>query len=75
MLADMSIAQDMLARYLAAEEALLRGKEVAFGDRKLRREDLPEVRAGRREWESRVAAEQRSAAGAPSITLRQARMD
>lgn len=71
----MSTATEMLAKYLAAEAALLAGKEVAFGDRRLRHEDLPEIRAGRREWESRVSAEQRVADGAPSITLLRARMD
>ncbi len=71
----MSTATEMLAKYLAAEAALLVGKEVSFGDRRLRREDLAEIRAGRREWESRIAAEQRAANGVPSITLLRARMD
>ena len=63
----MSTASDMLAAYLAAEASVLAGKEVRFQDRMLRREDLPEIRAGRREWAQRVAAEQASAARAPTI--------
>jgi len=63
----MSTATDMLALYLAAESALLTGKETRLGDRMLRHEDLPEIRAGRKEWETRVAGEQRTAAGAPTF--------
>lgn len=71
----MSQAENMLAKYMAAEAALLEGKEVAFGDRRLRREDLAEIRAGRREWEQRVARENASAAGVSSIRFSVARMD
>lgn len=53
----MSQATDMLAAYIAAEAAVLLGKEATFGDRKLRMEDLAEIRLGRREWEQRVQAE------------------
>lgn len=63
----MSTATEMLAAYLEAELALLKGKEVWFQDRKLRREDLPEIRAGRQEWEARVQGEAATSAGAPSI--------
>jgi len=63
----MSTATDMVAAYIAAETAILAGKEVRFQDRMVRREDLPEIRAGRREWEQRVAAESATAAGAPTI--------
>lgn len=63
----MSTATDMLSAYLAAEAALLLGKETRLGDRVLRHEDLPEIRLGRKEWETRVATEQRSAAGAGSF--------
>ncbi len=71
----MSNATEMLAKYLAAESALLEGKEVSFGDRRLRREDLAEIRAGRLEWERRVANEQASASGVSSIRFSVARMD
>ena len=59
----MTIATDMLARYLAAEQALLEGKEARLGDRLLRMEDLAEIRKGRQEWETRAAAETRQASG------------
>lgn len=60
----MSTATDMLAKYLAAETAILEGKEARLGDRWLRMEDLAEVRKGRIEWENRVSTEQATAAGA-----------
>jgi hypothetical protein len=63
----MSTATDMLANYLAAEQAILDGKEARVGDRLLRLEDLAEVRKGRLEWEQRVAAENAVAADAPRI--------
>jgi len=63
----MTAASDMLAKYLAAEAAVLEGKEVSLGDRKLRMEDLPSIIAGRKEWEGRVAQEQRQAAGTPAF--------
>lgn len=74
----MTTATDMLAAYLAAESALLQGKEASIGDRRLRFEDLSEIRAGRKEWESRVAAENGKAANAPTIgglTYSTARLD
>jgi hypothetical protein len=43
--------------YIAAEQAVLLGQRVRFGDRELSRADLVEIRNGRREWEARVAAE------------------
>lgn len=62
MVAGMSTATDMLAKYLAAEQAILEGKEARLGDRVLRMEDLAEVRKGRQEWEARVSAEDARAA-------------
>ncbi|MFA6015889.1 MAG: hypothetical protein WC742_12565 [Gallionellaceae bacterium] len=56
----MTTATDMLAKYLAAELAVLEGKDVSFGDRRLGMVDLPDIRAGRKEWESRVAQESMS---------------
>lgn len=62
-------AQDMLARYLAAEQALLGGKRHRFGwggtERELTHEDLPEIRAGRQEWERKLSDLQASASNAP----------
>ena len=63
----MSTATDMLAAYLAAETAILQGKELRFMDRWLRREDLEWVIKGRKEWESKVAAETTAAAGVTSF--------
>jgi hypothetical protein len=59
--------QEMLAKYMTAEAAILEGKEVRLGDRILRMEDLAAVRAGRQEWERKVSSEQAAAAGAPRI--------
>lgn len=74
----MSTATDMLQKYLTAEQALLEGKEVSLGDRRLRMEDLPAIRAGRQEWEQRVAAEAATARRVPTIgglTFKLARFD
>jgi hypothetical protein len=63
----MTAATTMLAKYMSAEAAILEGKEVRFGDRILRMEDLEAVRAGRLEWEQRAAAETGKAAGRPTF--------
>lgn len=64
-------AQSMVAAYLAAEQAILQGKEVRLGgsgvDRFLRHEDLQMVRSGRQEWERRVTTLQASADAAPTF--------
>jgi hypothetical protein len=49
-------AQAKLAEYLAAESAVLSGQDYSIGSRRLRRADLPEIRAGRKEWEAKVNA-------------------
>jgi hypothetical protein len=54
----MTIATDMLEKYLAAEQAILDGKSVSFKGRTLSYENLQEIRDGRKEWEARVATEQ-----------------
>lgn len=63
----MSQATDMYAAYLAAETAILDGKEARIGDRAVRLEDLAEVRAGRIEWEAKVMAERRASSGVPTV--------
>ncbi len=63
----MSTATDILAAYLAAEAAVLLGKEATIGDRRFRYEDLAEIRKGRAEWEARVASENAQTQGAPTI--------
>lgn len=59
----MTIATDMLSRYLAAETAVLAGQRFRMGERELTRADLAEIRAGRREWQQKVAAETAASAG------------
>jgi len=66
--AGMSTASDMLASYLAAESAILRGQKYRWGDRELTRADLAMVQAGRREWERKAAAESRGG-GRAGISL------
>lgn len=63
----MTTATDMLAKYLAAETAILDGQEVSFGDRRLKMVNLPEIQAGRREWQVKVNAETALAHRAPRI--------
>lgn len=63
----MTIATDMLAKYLAAETSILEGKEVKLGDRTLRMEDLNSVITGRKEWQQAVSREAAAARGAPGI--------
>lgn len=58
----MSTATDMRDAYIAAEVAVLKGQTYRFGERQLTLANLPEIRAGRVEWEVRVATEQRIAA-------------
>lgn len=61
----MSTATDMLTAYLDAESKVLTGKTARLGDRLMTKEDLSEIRAGRREWEERVNAENATATGKP----------
>jgi len=58
MLASMSTASDMLASYLAAESAILRGQKYRWAM----------VQAGRREWERKATAESRGG-GRASVSL------
>ena len=46
---------------------MLAGKDVTFGDRRLSMANLPEIIAGRKEWEGRVALEQAKANRADGI--------
>lgn len=59
----MTTATDMVTRYLAAEQKILAGQSVIWGDQHLTLADLAAVRRGRKEWEQRVNNEQRQAAG------------
>ena len=53
----MTIATDMLEKYIEAEVAVLEGRTVTFGGRTLSMADLNQIREGRQEWERRVQAE------------------
>lgn len=59
-------AEQMVERYIDAELALLDGKAIQFGGRTLTMENLGQIRAGRKEWERRVAAEIMRARGGNS---------
>lgn len=63
----MSLATDMRDKYLAAEAAILEGKQVRLGERLLVMEDLPAVIAGRKEWEQRAAQESAAANRTPTL--------
>lgn len=55
--------QTMIDRYLEAELAVLEGKEIIFNGRKQVMADLPQIRAGRLEWERRLASQQTALSG------------
>ncbi len=60
----MSTATDMLDAYIAAEKAVLKGLSYRTPDgRQLTRANLPEIIAGRQDWERRVANERAVASG------------
>lgn len=63
----MSIATDMRDAYLAAELAVLKGQTIEVQGRRLTRADLAQIVAARKEWEARVAAEQRAASGQSAL--------
>lgn len=71
MATELETAQAMVTAYLTAEQEILLGKEVRMGgpglDRWLRYEDLEQIRAGRKEWESTVAKLQNTGAGTPAF--------
>lgn len=66
-------AQTILANYLAAEAAVLEGKEIRLSitdggkDRMWRSEDLVEIRKGRQEWQGIVSRLTAAQAGRPTI--------
>lgn len=53
----MVTAVDMVALYTQAEQKVLTGQRVRFGDRELTYANLPEIRAGRKEWERKATLE------------------
>lgn len=60
---ELSKAKTILERYLEAELAVLDGRSVTFGSRVLTMADLDEIRAGRQEWERKVASLESAARG------------
>ncbi|WP_426214710.1 primosomal replication protein PriB/PriC domain protein [Pseudomonas sp. DWRC2-2] len=62
-------AQEMLDQYLEAEAAILLGKTTVFNGRTHTMAELPQIQAGRREWERRVNAQQAAAQGSPGYSL------
>lgn len=56
-------AQDILDRYLTAEQEVLEGKTIMFGGRMMSMAELGEIRKGRQEWERKVKALTAAAAG------------
>lgn len=63
----MTQATDMLNLYIQAETAVLSGQEFVLGDKRLRRADLEQIRAGRKEWQRIVNDEAARTSGAPTI--------
>jgi hypothetical protein len=63
----MSTATDMVALYIAAEKAILEGKQFSVRGKSMTRENLQEVIAGRKEWEARVRAEKANVSGGSSL--------
>lgn len=63
----MTTATEMLAQYLAAEATVLQGQTIEFNGRRVGMSDLPSIREGRKEWETRVIAERSRESGAPTI--------
>ena len=63
----MSTATDMVDLYVAAEKAVLRNQSYTLNGRSLTRADLPDIRAGRAEWEAKVAAETAKTRGGSSL--------
>jgi hypothetical protein len=64
-------AQAKVTEYLAAESAILQGKDVRLGsagmERRLVMEDLEQVRNGRIEWERRVSTMLAAVDGVPRL--------
>lgn len=60
---DLTQAKRMLDRYMEAEDAVLDGRTITFEGRSLTLVDLPQLRAGRQEWERKVNSLERAAAG------------
>lgn len=60
---NIDVVTKMLERYTDAELAILEGKSISFNGRTLSMENLSEIRAGRQEWERRLASLQTGSRG------------
>jgi hypothetical protein len=65
----MSTAQQMIEYYTNAEIAALEGRQFMFAGRQVMLQDLQQIRAGRKEWERKLAHEQAAASGLPGYAL------
>lgn len=63
----MSIAQDMVDLYTAAEKKVLAGQSYTINGRVMTRANLTELRNGRAEWESKLRTEQSASQGGSSL--------
>ena len=63
----MSTESDMVAFYIQAEKDILEGKSISINGRAMTRENLQEVRAGRKEWEQRLSNKTASTSGGSSL--------
>lgn len=61
--------RNMIQRYRDAEMAVLEGKSVTFNGQQLTLESLPQIRAGRQEWERRLTAMENRRRGCPGFKL------
>ncbi|GAA3704279.1 hypothetical protein GCM10022421_08880 [Oceanisphaera sediminis] len=61
--------RSLLAKYIQAEADLLSGKSVTWGNRQISRESLSEIRKGRHEVETRLAALNPRARNRPQYSL------
>lgn len=59
----------MIAIYVQAEIDVLQGKSSTVNGKQMTMEDLGEIRAGRKEWERRLAAIGRPRGGASLATF------
>lgn len=55
--------QEIIDEYVKAERAVLKGKSYTINGRSLSRENLPEIREGRQEWEQRLSSQSARSAG------------
>lgn len=62
-------AQDMIDKYIEAEQAVLFGQETMFNGRKAVMSDLPDIRAGRQEWEQKLRAQNAALTGRRGYSL------